>query len=184
LAPAPPPPEEPEPRGLFAPRGNIGWEEYTQERLEAELHRCEVSEDDLVFIAMDFKDPGAGVDGNSLYRQFAAEAVNFFVQRDLVFEKGERGLSIIFPAIDLEQGFSKSEEFRDWIQNNLSADFQTSIDVCIGLSARAGRLVDAERIMFEAVRALEKALNDPVSHIVAFKSDPEKYRDFIRARGE
>jgi hypothetical protein len=32
----------------------------------------------------------------------------------------------------------------------------------------------------EAGKALEKALGDPVSHIVAFKSDPEKYREFIR----
>jgi hypothetical protein len=33
--------------------------------------------------------------------------------------------------------------------------------------------------MFEAEEALERAMMDPVSHIVAFKSDPEKYRAFM-----
>jgi hypothetical protein len=37
--------------------------------------------------------------------------------------------------------------------------------------------------MFEAVEALSRAREDPVSHIVAFKSDPEKYREFVRSKG-
>jgi hypothetical protein len=57
-------------------------------------------------------------------------------------------------------------------------------DLCMGLSACCGRPVDAERLMFEAEEALERALMDPVSHIVAFKSDPEKYREFMESRGE
>jgi hypothetical protein len=40
--------------------------------------------------------------------------------------------------------------------------------------------VDAGRITFEAEEALQRALADPVSYIVAFKSDPEKYRAFVR----
>jgi hypothetical protein len=50
----------------------------------------------------------------------------------------------------------------------------------IGLSSRSGRLLNAERIMFECNQALEKAKSDPKSSIIAFKSDPEKYRAFIR----
>jgi hypothetical protein len=38
--------------------------------------------------------------------------------------------------------------------------------------------------MVEASEALERALADPVSHIVAFKSDPEKYRAFIAAQNK
>jgi len=36
--------------------------------------------------------------------------------------------------------------------------------------------------MFEAKEALKKAKADPSSSIVAFKCDPEKYREFIRNR--
>jgi hypothetical protein len=177
---APPSPEKAEePKGLYSPRGNIGWEEYTTDRLAAELHRCASFEQDLVFIVMEFK----GKLTDAFYRQFADDAVNFFTLRDLIFERGQRGISIIFPNIDLDMGFSKSEEFHNRILSTYSSVLKSKTDLCIGLSSRSGRLVDAERIMFEAVEALERALADRVSHIVAFKSDPEKYRAFIR-RGE
>ncbi|MDR1239661.1 MAG: hypothetical protein LBK27_06080 [Treponema sp.] len=164
------------PRGLYSPNGNIGWEDYTQDRLAAELHRCASFEQDLVFIIMEFKERLPG----GFYRQFAEDAVNFFTLRDLIFERGERGISIIYPNIDLDQGFSRSEEFHNRILSKYSGSFRAKTDLCIGLSSRAGRLVDAERIIFEATEALERALADPVSHIVAFKSDPEKYRAFVR----
>ncbi|GHV38117.1 hypothetical protein AGMMS49546_07860 [Spirochaetia bacterium] len=173
-------PPDSEPRGLFSPHGNIGWEDYTNERLDAELHRCASFEQDLVFIAMEFKDTG-GLD-SEVYTQFASDAVNFFTQRDLIFEKGDRGISIIVPNINLDEGFIKSEEFHNRILSKHAGVFSSRNDVCIGLSSRAGRLIDAERLMFEAFQALKKALRDQVSHIVAFKSDPEKYREFIRNR--
>ena len=62
--------------------------------------------------------------------------------------------------------------------------FTAKTDLCMGLSSRSGRPVNAERLMFEAEEALERAMMDPVSHIVAFKSDPEKYRAFMESRGE
>jgi hypothetical protein len=175
----PPPPEEAPgegPKGLFSPRGNIGWEEYTKDRLAAELHRCASFEQDLVFIEMEFKNSTT----ESFFNQFAGEAVNFFTLRDLIFEKGERGISIIYPNIDLDIGFTKSEEFHNRILTKYPGIVKTKTDLCIGLSSRSGRLIDAERIVFEAAEALERALADPISHIVAFKSDPEKYRAFIK----
>jgi hypothetical protein len=181
-APAELPSGDPGPKGLFSPRGNIGWEEYTNERLAAELHRCASFEQDLVFIIMEFRDLDRIDD--SFYRQFAEDSVNFFTLRDLIFERGERGISIIYPNIDLETGFAKSEEFHNRILSKYSPVFKSKTDLCIGLSSRSGRLVDAERIVFEAAEALAKALEDPISHIVAFKSDPEKYRDFIASQNK
>jgi hypothetical protein len=166
------------PRGLFSPHGNIGWEDYTLERLAAELHRCASFEQDLVFIVMEFRNLRSG---GGFYNEFADDAVNFFTLRDLIFEKGERGISIIYPNIDLDLGFAKAEEFHSRIMSKHSLASKT--DLCIGLSSRSGRLVDAERMVFEASEALARALEDPVSHIVAFKSDPEKYREFIRTKG-
>jgi hypothetical protein len=170
--------EEPEtPRGLYSPHGNIGWEAYTTDRLESELHRCASNEQDLVFIAMEFKNSrNLGV---NFYNQLAEDAVNFFTLRDLIFERGERGIAVIFPNIDLDTGFAKSEEFHNRILNKYSGLFRSKTDLSIGLSSRSGRRIDAERLIFEASEALERALSDPVSHIVAFKSDPEKYRAFI-----
>jgi hypothetical protein len=164
------------PQGLFSPRGNIGWEPYTLDRLESELHRCASFEQDLTFIVMEFKD---GELDDLLYKIFAEEAVNFFTLRDLIFEKGEQGIAVISPNIDLEQGFLKSGEFRERILKKLPDSFTAGSRLCVGLSSRSGRLIEAGRLMFESSQALLKALADPASPVVAFKSDPEKYREYI-----
>ncbi|MDR1862847.1 MAG: hypothetical protein LBQ67_02885 [Treponema sp.] len=165
------------PRGLFSPRSNIGWESYTLDRLASELHRCASFEQDLTFILMEFKD---GKLDDPHYKIFAEEAAGFFTLRDLVFEKGERGIAVILPNIDLDQGLLRSEEFRERILKKLPDSAKTRPELCIGLSSRSGRLMEAERLLFETSQALLKALSDPLSPVVAFKSDPEKYRNFIR----
>jgi hypothetical protein len=170
--------EDESPQGLYTARSNIGWESYTQDRLASELHRCASFEQDLVFLAVEFKE--AENMSDSLYGQFAEEAVSFFTMRDMIFEKGEKGISVIMPNADLEQGITKSEEFRQRIIERMPASFRSRTGLYIGLSSRSGRLIDAERIIFEAFSALVKALEDPVSHVIAFKSDPEKYREFIK----
>ena len=171
---------EDNPHGLFTARGNIGWESYTHDRLSSELHRCASFEQDLVFIAMEFYCEEAISD--SLYNQFANEAVTFFTMRDLIFERGEKGISIIIPSTALEQGMAKSEEFRNRIAAKMPESFGGRDKLYMGLSSRSGRLIEAERLIMEAATALEKTQEEPVSHMVAFKSDPEKYRKFIRRR--
>ena len=171
--------DEKGPTGLFTPRGNIGWESYTQDRLDSELHRCASFEQDLVFLAIELKN-GSKLD-DKLYRQFTEEAVNFFSSRDLVFEKGENGASIIIPSMNLEQGIAKSEDFRGRMVSKLAESFKGQLT--IGLSSRSGRLIEADRLMLESFKALEKAKEDPASPIVAFKSDPEKYREFVTKAG-
>ena len=168
------------PKGLYSPRSNVGWEEYTADRLESELHRCASAEQDLVFIVMEIRD--LGFQGDDFYKQFAEDAARFFTLRDLIFEKGEQGVTVIYPNIYLETGFAKTDEFHNLVMDKYPAYFKAKNDLCIGLSSRAGRLIDAGQLMFEAGEALDRALSDPVSHIVAFKSDPDKYRDFIASQ--
>jgi hypothetical protein len=169
-------PEPEHPRGLYTER-NIGWESYTHDRLASELHRCASFEQDLTFLAMEFPDKN----DDDLYRKFADEAVSFFSMRDLIFEKGDNGIYVILNT-SLEQGIGKSEEFRNRLNARLPKSFEGRNDLRIGLSSRSGRLINAERIMLEANTALEKALAETASPIIAFKSDPEKYREFIKNR--
>ena len=159
------------------PRGNIGRESHTKDRVSSELHRCASFEQDMVLLVMELisvENIDDTIDG-SLYSEFTEEAVNFFTSRDLVFGKGENGVSIILPGADLGQGIAKSEEFR-----RLTLEKKPEFDLCIGLSSRSERLLDANRLMLEANSALKKAKMDPISRIVAFKSDPDKYREFIK----
>ncbi|MDR3333562.1 MAG: hypothetical protein LBT13_01560 [Treponema sp.] len=168
-----------EPRGLYAPRSNIGWEAYTKERLASELHQCASFDQDMVFIIMEFK----GALEESSYKLLADEAVAFFTHRDLIFEKGNWGISVIIPNIDLDQALTISQEFHKRVAGKCSA-FPEIPKLCIGLSSRSGRLVDTERLMLEASQALKRAWDDEGLPIVAFRSDPEKYRAFIAAQNK
>jgi hypothetical protein len=175
------PPETGEtPRGLFSPRSNVGWEAYTEDRLESELHRCASSEQDLTLIAMTFKEPAAL--SKEQFRLFCDDVVLFFEHRDLIFEYSQQGISVICPNCSLEQAIASSEEFSNRVQGKFSQPMGAKIDLRFGLSSRSGRLINAERLMLEAGEALKRAVGDTASHIVAFKSDPEKYRQYISRR--
>ena len=143
------------------------------ERLKSELQRCTSSEQDLVFLCAEFKYQIK----SSLFNKFHDETVNFFTSWDLVFEKGDKGVSIIIPDMNFEEGLSKAEDFRNHISS-----VTNEYEFYIGLSSRAGRLVEAERLMTEAYTALKKALSDSDAYIIGFKSDLEKYRRFIKGK--
>ncbi|MCL2764050.1 MAG: GGDEF domain-containing protein [Treponema sp.] len=166
------------PKGLYSSRSSIGWEEYTKDRLDSELHRCSSTEKDLTLVLMEFCD----INSDSMFRQAAEETVNFFTSRDLLFEYNEYGITVILPGIGLDVAITRAEKFYQRIMEKFPGGFASS-SLCIGLSSRSGRLLNADRLIFEASEALRKAKNDRHTSIIAFKSDPDKYRDFIKTHG-
>lgn len=167
-----------QPKGLYSPRSSIGWEEYTKDRLDSELHRCSSTEKDLALGIIEFTD----LTNDAMFRQSAAEAISFFSERDLLFEYGNWGISVMLPGISLENAITKSEKFYQHIMGKFPRGYNRSSSIFIGLTSRSGRLLNADRLMLEAEEALKKAKKDPKTPIIAFKSDPEKYREFIRAK--
>jgi len=165
--------------GSYSERGRVVREENTEIRLTEELQRCAAAGQDLTFISIEYK----SVSDETFYSRFTADAARFFSSRDFVCEKGERGISVICPDFNLDTGFLNADEFHNRMMGKYPTLFANKTDLCIGLSSRSGRPVNAERLIFEAEEALERAMMDPVSHIVAFKSDPEKYRAFMESRG-
>jgi len=166
--------------GSYSERGRIVREENTETRLTEELSRCALAGQDLTFIVIEYKT----VIDETFYTRFTADAARFFSSRDFVCEKGEKGISVICPDFNLDTGFLNADEFHNRMMGKYPGLFTAKTDLCMGLSSRSGRPVNAERLMFEAEEALERAMMDPVSHIVAFKSDPEKYRAFMESRGQ
>jgi len=166
--------------GSYSQRGRIVREENTGARLTEELLRCAAEGQDLTFIVIEYK----SIADESFYPRFTADAARFFSSRDFVCEKGEKGISVICPGFNLDTGFLNADEFHNRVMGKYPDFFKSKTDLCIGLSSCSGRPVNAERLIFEAEEALERAMMDPVSHIVAFKSDPEKYRAFMESRGQ
>jgi len=163
------------PKGLYSPRSNIGWEEYTKDRLDSELHRCSSTEKDLTLILMEFTD----LTNDVMFKDAAEEAATFYKSRDLLFEYGKQGIAAILPSVDLQTGIARSEKFYQRIIEKFPSSSSGSSCFCIGLSSRSGRLLNADRLLLESKEALKKAKSDPRTSIIAFKSDLEKYRAFI-----
>jgi hypothetical protein len=170
--------ESTDPKGLYSSRSGLGWENYTRDRLNSELHRCSSAENDLTLLLMEFTD----ISEEKTYRQAAEETVSFFTSRDLIFEHGEKGVTVILPGTGFEAAFALSEKFYQRIINRFPQSYMPAYGLCIGLSSRSGRLLNTERLMFEAGEALKKAKSDSKTSIIAFKSDPEKYRAFIASQ--
>jgi len=166
------------PKGLYSARSNIGWEEYIKDRLDSELHRCSSTEKDLTLMLMDF----AGITNNdTMYRQAAEEAVAFFTSRDLLFEYGKYGICVILTGVSHDTGFPKAEKFCQRISQKFPGSKNAS-SLRIGISSRAGRLLNADKLMFEVMEALDRAKKDPESQIIAYKSNLDRYRAFIASR--
>ncbi|AEJ19436.1 hypothetical protein [Gracilinema caldarium] len=169
------------PRGLYTPLLSVSWEDYTQERLEAELHRSASFEQDLTVMIIAFPDLSFSAYPD-LFKNIADQIVAFFTFRDLIFEWKGQGFCILLPNIDLDHSFKMAEEFRNKLFSKINSEILIKARWAIGLSSRSGRLIEADRLLLEATRAFEKALEDSNSPIVAFKSDPERYRAFISKR--
>ena len=163
------------PSGLYSPRTGVGWEEYTRERLDSELHRCSSAENDLTLLLLEFTDAIE----ERIFIQAAKETSSFFASKDLAFEYGEMGFAVILPSTGIEAAIAKAEKFYQRIVKRFPNSYMKACGLCIGLSARSGRLLNTDRLMLEASEALKKAKSDTKTKIIAFKSDLEKYRAFI-----
>jgi hypothetical protein len=191
ISPSPSPAAAPVPPGAMEDpkepqfsRTPIGLEEQTHERLNSELKRCTAFGQDVVFMLIELQENGGPETAGPGIRLLIDEGAKMFLRRDLIFEKGGRGVSIVFPGIDLDEGFAKSEQFHTRMVKKYAEAFEKNAEVYIGLSSRVDRVIDAQRLMFEADGALKKAREDPGSPIVAFRSDPEKYRAFMAAQNK
>ncbi|GHV79311.1 hypothetical protein AGMMS49944_11020 [Spirochaetia bacterium] len=179
---APAPAEKPAVSGIDAVDGDAD----TRETLDVELRRCSDTEQDLTLILMELS-PGAGAgigDDAVVFRTFTGRARQFFTVRELVVERGDRGLSVILPGSSLEEGFDKARQFHDQIVAAIPEIFPNKDDLRIGVSALSGRILATDRLLLEASKALERAAQEPESPIVAFKSDPEKYRAFVQKQAK
>ena len=82
---------------------------------------------------------------------------------------------------DLQATVDKFEEIYNKISDFLKSNNATN-EVSVGISSASNRKITAERIILEASQALDYASQDPDSPIVAFRANPEKYKEFVESK--
>jgi hypothetical protein len=140
-----------------------------EERLNLELERAASFNQDLVLILI--KDDSAP--SKSGHAAFASHIHESFSYQDLVFDYEGTGFAVIQINIDLDEGIALMERFvRDRVERSGSKGTYA------GLASRNGRLIDAARLLREARSSLDKTSGE--KNIVAFRSDPEKFRQYLK----
>jgi hypothetical protein len=153
----------------------VNREASLTKKLEDELYRSEAFSQDLALIIMKTPDDSDG----TMLSDLAAEAVDFFVLRDMVFEKGDAGIAVIAQNTDIDIAFNKAVEFRASL---LDKRPEQNLKLFVGVSSRCNRDdVEPNRLIREAEAALAKA--SETAPIVAFRVDPEKYKEFLKKQG-
>ncbi|MBN2050987.1 MAG: hypothetical protein JW760_11115 [Spirochaetales bacterium] len=164
------------PPGLYSPDTNLVWEAFLQERLDNELKRAASFDQDLVLGLLSV----SGYPASFSLKALGALILQHFPFTDLVFSYGLSGVAVIIPNTDLDQGIAEFEALQPDILE--LEQTESNLIISVGLTSRNGRLLDAQRLIKEAHRALEKALSEKKNSIIAFKTDPAKYREFIASK--
>lgn len=176
--------EERAPEGLYSPDSGLGYESWLEERLGGELSRSAAIEQDLSLLLLSLEGLSRA---DADYRVIAEAARDFFSFRDLAFERGEGGFALVLPNLDLAHALRMAEEFHKKLAAQLHHRARSAagegLPLYLGLSSRAGRLVEARRLIEEASLALDRAREEKDTKIVAFKPDPDKYRLWLASLG-
>ncbi|MDR1363878.1 MAG: hypothetical protein LBJ35_07530, partial [Spirochaetaceae bacterium] len=141
--------------------------------LKQELRKAEASGADLTLLCIEWT--AAGLQEEIFVKQTSA----FFKNGSRVFERdGQGGVYVIVPGAGLDEIFAEAKEFhrraRELTPQNVY------VELLMGISARSGRNVSAANLLNEAERAMDKARSNSALPIVAFKADPQKYKEFAR----
>jgi GGDEF domain-containing protein len=167
-------------KNLFSPETGLGWKNHLPQRLKFELDRAASFDQDLALALIVLDNFAERRDRRTLYSQVAKLLLEDFTFQDLIFEYAAGAYALIMPDTDVDQGVESLRNF----QRRISANKQIMppARLSAGLSARNGRLVSGATLLSEASKALERAQSEPSESIIAFRADPEKYRQLIGQR--
>jgi hypothetical protein len=168
--------------GLYSPDSGLGWRDFLAERLNQELERAASFDQDLALLLVAVR-PRSGTAGPAgrrgyLLRLLAQQTLESFPLRDLDFEYDQHAVAVILPERTLNRALEETQVFqRKLLQAPWGGVGQ--VRVYAGLSSRSGRLISGTRLLIEASRALKRAEASGSNQIIAFRADPQKYRQVL-----
>lgn len=143
--------------------------------LDAELQQAASNEQDLSLFMIRIP----CIDWKSEHvSEICSLIMETFKPNDLVFEYKQDGCAAIMRDFTIEQALSVADTLHIQI-TALLAKYGFDPLLGIGISTRSFRLISGKRLFTEAEQALLHALEDKSSPVVAFRVNPEKYRQYL-----
>jgi len=146
-------------------------------RLKSEIQRAASSDEDVSVACVQIDGPVYRESPAAFSKAVAGILLSVFPLHDLVFETGNGSYAIILPESDIDRSFRSLEELRTRIAG---APLEGKIvTASIGVSSRAGRLIEDTTLHQEAVVSLQKALREGGNRVVGFRASPSKFRQVL-----
>ncbi len=165
-------------RTLLSPSSGLVWAEHLKPRLRAEIDRAASSDQDISFASLSIDGrsaEGARSAGLAAARASIAKLLReTFASHDLLFEIGEDSFAVILPDTDIDQAVKSLEAMRRKAAGTTVEGKARTLS--IGVSSRAGRLVEEKTLLQEGAIAREKASREGGNRVVGFRADPARYR--------
>jgi diguanylate cyclase (GGDEF)-like protein len=179
-APAPPPVPQPVPveeQPVRPARADTAWREYLEPRLEAELSRAQSSDLDLALARLRLDES----EGDARLPLVIAEMTRMiresFPLHDMIFESGDDSCTILIPDAEIDAAVHALDELRKKISATpLEGRSRT---ISIGVSSRAGRLIDGRTLLEEADVSLAKAYREGGNQVIGFRADAARFRETL-----
>ena len=153
-------------------------EKYLTTRLDSELARASSGELDLSLILIRIK-------GLSLQEpcgmEICKQILDIFHYRDMLFEYKTDGIAVIFSNSDIDKAMESCESIYAEICSTLNK-YEKMMKPVFGIASRSLRFISGERLITEAEQALLHAAEDAESPIIAFRVNPEKYRQYMASK--
>ena len=158
--------------GLYSDKSGLVCEHFLNERLDAELKRAASFDQDSCLAFISILSPSGFIP----YRNISELIVEHFKYKDLAFESGDNTFCIIIPDKDIDEGLSDVEKFKKSIRTRFP---DSSFRLYAGLTSRNSRLLSDKRMIHEAKAALARAEAENESTTISFRTDLNKYREYI-----
>ena len=169
-----------DPSGLFSEKSGFGWESYLEPRLDAELIRSASNEMDLALFIIRIHQ----LDKDSPVFTAVCEVLqDFFQYKDMIFEFGDSGFAGILVNTDIDGAMNASEVLYTKLKD-VFTEYEINPVFGIGLTTRSLRLITGVRLLNEAKKAAEKAMEEKTLPIVAFRVNHEKTKQYLAESAE
>ena len=140
-------------------------------KLSYELDKATANDTDLSLLMLSFTSDDN--DKITVFFNNLPLLLRNFSMHQMAFKISNNKLAIIMPEKTIEESIKKADEFIERLKN-----ISTIEKIYAGISSRNSRIISADRLIKEANGAIVKAVSGP-DYIVAFKSDPEKFREML-----
>lgn len=162
-------------REPYSPVTGFSWEDKMIQNVDKALVEATSSEQDLALFTFCVENLNRQHDASKEICEYILQKIE---SPDKVFEYGEDGFTVVFQNLDIEKSIQLAEDLHtDMIA--ILAKYNLYNSISIGVSCRTSRIISASRLANESQQALDHAMEDKESPIVAFKVNPEKYRNFL-----